>query len=198
MDNEWLLFDRIEKIKQIINQYGEDKFYISFSGGKDSTILHHLVDMALPDNKIPRVFSNTGIEYNMILEFVKNQAINDSRFKIIYPKKNIKSMLESVGYPFKSKQHSHIVGIFQRSGKSLSVRKYLKEVEGNNVICCPKKLQYQFTDNFNIKLSDKCCYELKKKPFKQWEKENNKTIAITGMRTEEGGQRMGMNCNARQ
>lgn len=194
MDNEWLLFDRVEKIKQIINQYGEDNFYISFSGGKDSTILHHLVDMALPDNKIPRVFSNTGIEYNMILEFVKDQAINDSRFKIIYPKKNIKNMLENVGYPFKSKQHSHIVGIFQRSGKSLSVRKYLKEVEGNSVICCPKKLQYQFTDNFNIKLSDKCCYELKKKPFKQWEKENNKTIVITGMRTEEGGQRMGMNC----
>lgn len=194
MDNEWLLFDRVEKIKQIINQYGDDNFYISFSGGKDSTILHHLVDMALPDNKIPRVFSNTGIEYNMILEFVKDQAINDSRFKIIYPKKNIKNMLENVGYPFKSKQHSHIVGIFQRSGKSLSVRKYLKEVEGNTVICCPKKLQYQFTDNFNIKLSDKCCYELKKKPFKQWEKENNKTIAITGMRTEEGGQRMGINC----
>lgn len=194
MDNEWLLFDRMEKIKQIINQYGEDKFYISFSGGKDSTVLHHLVDMALPNNEIPRVFSNTGIEYNMILEFVKNQAISDNRFKIIYPKKNIKNMLENVGYPFKSKQHSHIVGIFQRSGKSLSVRKYLKEVEGNNVIRCPKKLQYQFTDNFNIKLSDKCCYELKKKPFKQWEKENNKTIAITGMRTEEGGQRMGMNC----
>ena len=39
MDNELLLFDRIEKIKQIVNKYGEDKFYISFSGGKDSTIL---------------------------------------------------------------------------------------------------------------------------------------------------------------
>ena len=51
MDNEWLLFDRVEKIKQIINQYGDDKFYISFSGGKDSTILHHLVDMALPGKK---------------------------------------------------------------------------------------------------------------------------------------------------
>mgnify|MGYP002672659439 CR=1 FL=1 len=117
MDNEWLLFDRMEKIKQIINQYGKDKFYISFSGGKDSTVLHHLVDMTLPNNEIPRVFSNTGIEYNMILEFVKNQAISDNRFKIIYPKKNIKNMLENVGYPFKSKQHSHIVGIFQRSGK---------------------------------------------------------------------------------
>lgn len=94
MDNEWLLFDRMEKIKQIINQYGEDKFYISFSGGKDSTVLHHLVDMTLPNNEIPRVFSNTGIEYNMILEFVKNQAISDNRFKIIYPKKILKVCLK--------------------------------------------------------------------------------------------------------
>lgn len=34
-ENEFLLFDRIEKIKQIINEFGEDNFYISFSGGKE-------------------------------------------------------------------------------------------------------------------------------------------------------------------
>lgn len=63
MDNELLLFDRINVIKDTINKYGEDKFYLSFSGGKDSTVLHHLVDMALPNNRIPRVFANTGIEH---------------------------------------------------------------------------------------------------------------------------------------
>ena len=62
-EEEFMLFDRIEKIKQIINKYGEENFYISFSGGKDSTVLHYLVDLALPGNKIPRVFINTGIEY---------------------------------------------------------------------------------------------------------------------------------------
>lgn len=46
MDNELLLFDRMEKIKQVINRYGVDNFYLSFSGGKDSTILHYLIDMA--------------------------------------------------------------------------------------------------------------------------------------------------------
>ena len=90
MDNELLLFDRIEKIKQIVNKYGEDKFYISFSGGKDSTVLHYLVDMALPGNKIPRVFSNTGIESTAIVKFVKELAEKDSRFVIITPKLNIK------------------------------------------------------------------------------------------------------------
>ena len=60
-DNEFLLQDRLQKIRQIINKYGEENFYISFSGGKDSTVLSALVDMAVPENKIPRVYANTGI-----------------------------------------------------------------------------------------------------------------------------------------
>ena len=60
-EHELLLFDRLEIIKSTVNKYGEENFYISFSGGKDSTMLHYLVDKAIPDNKIPRVFINTGI-----------------------------------------------------------------------------------------------------------------------------------------
>lgn len=72
IDNETILFDRLQKIKQIINKYGEDNFYIAFSGGKDSTVLSALIDLALPENKIPRVYANTGIELNMIRDFVLN------------------------------------------------------------------------------------------------------------------------------
>lgn len=196
MDNEWLLFDRVEKIKQIINQYGEDKFYISFSGGKDSMILHHLVDMALPDNKIPRVFSNTGIEYQKIVEYVTSLADNDNRFEIIMPNKNIKKTLEEVGYPFKSKEHSTKLGSYQRGSRANSVMKYANLDGKNNgsKFTCPQALKYQFSDEFKIKVSPFCCYELKKKPFSQWAKANNKSITMTGMRAEEGGQRIGMNC----
>ena len=73
MDNDLILWDRLEVIKTTIQKYGEENFYLSFSGGKDSTVVHHLLDMALPDNKIPRVFSNTGIEYNAIVEFVRER-----------------------------------------------------------------------------------------------------------------------------
>ena len=73
MDNEFILFDRLEVIRKTIEQYGEDNFYLSFSGGKDSTVVHHLLDMAIPGNKIPRVFSNTGIEYNAIVEYVRER-----------------------------------------------------------------------------------------------------------------------------
>ena len=196
MDNETLLFDRLEMIKTTINKYGEEKFYISFSGGKDSTVLHHLVDMALPGNKIPRVFSNTGIEYELIVKFVKELAEKDKRFITIYPHKNIKKTLEEVGYPFKSKEHSTKLGEFQKRNKPQSVMKYAN-VDGKydgSRYACPKILRFQFDDNYPLKIFEKCCHELKKKPFKKWSQENGKSITMTGMRAQEGGQREHMNC----
>lgn len=76
-ENDFILFDRIEVIKKTIEKYGEENFYISFSGGKDSTVLHHLIDEAIPGNQIPRVFINTGIEYNDIRRFVEELTKKD-------------------------------------------------------------------------------------------------------------------------
>ena len=65
--------DRIQKIKQIYEEYDlENNAYISFSGGLDSTILHYIFDMAVPQNKIPRLFINTGLEFILTVKFVKN------------------------------------------------------------------------------------------------------------------------------
>lgn len=73
-EHEFLLLDRIQKIQSINELYDlENNAYISFSGGKDSTVLHHLFDLALPNNKIPRVFINTGIEYKKIVQFVERE-----------------------------------------------------------------------------------------------------------------------------
>ena len=101
-ENEFLLEDRKAKIKSIIEKYGEENFYISFSGGKDSTVLHNLIDLSLPSNKIPRVYANTGIELNMIRDFVFKLAEIDKRINIIKPQVPIKTTLENDGYPFKS------------------------------------------------------------------------------------------------
>lgn len=73
MDNEFMLTDRLQKIRQVIGKYGEENFYLAFSGGKDSTVLSALLDMAIPGNTIPRVYSNTGIEYQLILDFVERE-----------------------------------------------------------------------------------------------------------------------------
>ena len=195
MDNELILFDRIEVIKSTNQKYDlENNAYISFSGGKDSTILHYLIDMALPNNHIPRVFINTGIEYNYIVDFVKELASKDDRFIILKPSQPIKPMLERVGYPFKSKLHSHWLSIYNNSGLTTAVKKYLGEIEGNIKFICPNILKYQFTKDFNIKCSEKCCTKLKKDPTKKWQKENNRSIVLTGMRKEEGGAREKLTC----
>lgn len=188
-DHELLEIDRIVKIQSINQQYDlEHNAYLSFSGGKDSTVLHYLLDLALPGNKIPRLFVNTGIEYNYVVDFVKELAKHDDRIVIVNSAVNIKKMLETEGYPFKSKEHSLKVGEWQKGSRVKSVI-YYKENAGLSKFACPKKLFYQYRNDFRIRLSDKCCYRLKKDIIHKYEKENNRTIALTGMLKSEGGQR---------
>lgn len=194
---ELLEFDRLEVIKQTIQKYGENNFYLSFSGGKDSTILHYLLDKALPENKIPRVFINTGIEYNAIVEFVKEMAQKDDRFVILKPTKPIRETLEKYGYPFKSKEHSLRVEEFNKGSDSNYIYKYIngRTRDGKeSKFHCPKNLLYQFEEKGKYNYSNKCCYKLKKETVHKWEKENKRSIVITGMRKEEGGNRARLGC----
>lgn len=193
-ENEFMLEDRLGVIRDTIHKYGEEKFYLSFSGGKDSTVVHYLLDMALPENQIPRVFSNTGIEYNAILKFVRDLGKEDDRFITIYPKQNIKQMLERVGYPFKSKEHSTKLGLWQRGSRSQYVLKYKNDSSANSKYACPDILKYQFEEGVPFKVSEFCCHELKKKPFKRYSKESGRSITITGMMREEGGHREHIDC----
>lgn len=193
-DYELLEIDRIAKIQSINKQYDlENNAYLSFSGGKDSTVFHYLLDLALPGNKIPRLFINTGIEYEYIVDFVKKLEQKDSRIQIVNSNVNIKKMLEIEGYPFKSKEHSLKIGEYQKSSRTKSVVRY-KEMSGKSRYGCPKCLLYQFDHNFSLKLSDKCCYRLKKDIATNFAKENKKHILMTGMLAEEGGQRANINC----
>lgn len=82
------------------------------------------------------------------------------------------------------------VSVYQNSGKTKSVTKYLNRVDRR--YACPARLKYQFSDDFNISVSNKCCYKLKKEPAEKWRKENGKSITITGMRADEGGLRAGL------
>ena len=60
------------KIIEWYHHYG-GKVAVSFSGGKDSTVLLDLARRAFPD--IPAVFVDTGLEYPEIREFVKTCAM---------------------------------------------------------------------------------------------------------------------------
>lgn len=197
MDNEFLLMDRLQKIKQIINQYGQENFYISFSGGKDSTVLSALVDMALPDNTIPRVYANTGIEYRLIVDFVEREREREHPWELVIlePSTPIKPTLEKEGYPFKSKIHSHCVALYQKKSTNKMWLGYTgQRPEHWHTRTCPKMLEYQFTEENKLKISDMCCVKMKEEPLIKWQKENNRSIAIIGTMREEGGRRSNLNC----
>lgn len=202
MDNEFLLMDRVKKIQQVIGKYGEDNFYISFSGGKDSCVMSALFDEALPGNKIPRVYANTGIELNMMVDFVKREKERDERIQIIKPSVPIRQMLEDEGYPFKSKFHSRKVDTFQRNGMNRTVKVYLKlepAKSGHYALgnyACPKVLREQFEEGYALRISNKCCDRLKKDPLHKWQKENGKPYAVIGIRPAEGGGRGNAQCMA--
>ena len=188
--------DRVQKIKQIINQYGEENFYLSFSGGKDSTVLSALVDLALPNNQIPRVFADTGIDLNIVRDFVFDMAKSDDRFVILKPSVPIKTMLENDGYPFKSKKHAKKLGTYQRNGWTKTTQNYLYPSDECKTFACPKILRYQFSEDFKLKVDYKCCVNLKENPLREWAKENHKPIAIVGIMKSEGGSRLKGKCLA--
>ena len=71
---------------------------VSFSGGKDSTVLLHIARQMFPD--IPAVFSNTGLEYPEIQRFVKSFDNVD----IVTPSMNFGEVISTYGYPLIGKE----------------------------------------------------------------------------------------------
>lgn len=197
-ENEFLLQDRLAKIKSTIAKYGEENFYQSFSGGKDSTVLSALLDMACPGNKIPRVYANTGIEYRLILDFVEREREKEHPWELVIlkPTKNIRQMLEEDGYPFKSKFHAEAVALYQAGKKDhVLCKEYRTRMSPWNSRKCPKRLLYQFEDEWQgLKISDKCCDRLKKEPLHRYQKESGKIYSIIGIMPSEGGRREKAKC----
>jgi hypothetical protein len=72
--------------------------YVSFSGGKDSTVLLHIARQMFPD--IPAVFSNTGLEYYEIQRFAKQH----DNVAFIAPKIRFDQVVSTFGYPLISKE----------------------------------------------------------------------------------------------
>ena len=150
-DFELTLFDRLEMIRAVLQDITDKEAYISFSGGKDSVVLSHMIDEAIPHNEYQRVFINTGIEFKAIVDFVKELQKKDSRIVIIQPSRNIRQMLEEDGYPFKSKLHSELVERYQKTGyASKSVQNYMAEDGKSGRYRCPKILRYQFQNGGGI------------------------------------------------
>jgi len=92
-----------QRIRDWVNHYGEEGVYVSFSGGKDSTVLLTLVREMYPN--VPAVFCDTGLEYPEIREFVKTW----DNVVWLKPKMNFRQVIEKYGYPMISKEVAECV-----------------------------------------------------------------------------------------
>jgi 3'-phosphoadenosine 5'-phosphosulfate sulfotransferase (PAPS reductase)/FAD synthetase len=177
------LKDKIEysniRIKHYLKVFN-NKCYVAFSGGKDSTVLLDIVRKINPDVK--GVFVNTGLEYPDIVKFVKSI----DNVEIVYPKKSFKEVLDKYGYPVVSKEVSKNISRYRNtkleSQKIYRLTGIKKDGSKGYVGVIPKK--WQFLINAPFKISDRCCDILKKEPLIRYEKESNYKPLIGVMSTD--------------
>lgn len=154
----------LARVREWVQYWGEDNVYISFSGGKDSTVLLHLVRSVYPN--IRAVFIDTGLEYPEIKAFVRTF----DNVEIIKPKLSFKRVLEEFGYPLISKEISSIIdGARNSIEKGVQSCRLAKLGIGSNKFEKSQYNAYIYAPLLDLpfKVSDKCCRELKKKPAKQ-------------------------------
>lgn len=166
------------RICQWHNAFGGD-VYVSFSGGKDSTVLLHLVRELYPE--VPAVYVDTGLEYPEIKDFVK--TIDNVTW--LRPEMNFKEVILKYGYPIISKEQSAFIQEY-RTTKSEKLKKI--RLEGNKYGRGKISKKWRFLIDAPFLIGDKCCDIMKKNPAKKYEKETGLHPYI-GTMAEESAQR---------
>lgn len=103
-----------ERIRQWVHEFGEDGAYISFSGGKDSTVLLDIVRNVCGYTDIPAVFVDVPTQYPELKQFV----LTFDNVTILKPKISFAQVCDKYGFPMISKEVS---------GTVVESRKYLKK-----------------------------------------------------------------------
>ena len=164
------------RIEEWVYHFGIDGCYVSFSGGKDSTVLLHLVRSLYPE--IKAMFVDTGLEYPEIKQFVKT---NDN-VDIIRPKKRFDQVVEEYGFPIISKEVSECVN---QARKALITGKYqyrlAKLNDTSNPYNCAK---WAYLLDAPFKISNQCCNVMKKGPAHKYYKETGR-VPMIGTLAEE-------------
>lgn len=161
------------KIKEFyLSQKG--RVYVSFSGGKDSTVLLHLVRSIYPD--VPAVYIDTGLEFPELRDHVR--ATEDVTW--LKPDKSFRQAILECGYPVVSKQVAKVIDHAQRGLPS-----------GLNRISFEGRYGYEryaYLKEAPFRVSDKCCDMMKKKPARAYYRETGRCPYL-GMHADESALR---------
>lgn len=178
----------------------DDNCYISFSGGKDSTVLLDLVRRVNPNVKA--VFVDTGLEFPEIRRFVK--TIDNVVW--LKPEKRFDQIVKEYGYPVISKEVSKIIYGARHGMSETSIKNYKNKMlglnpDGTESAYKARYKKYAYLLDAPFEISNRCCYFMKEKPCIGFERET-KLKPIIGTMAEESLQRqdgwLKTGCNAFQ
>lgn len=183
----------LARIKDWYNHWDGD-VYVAFSGGKDSTVLLDLVWSLYPD--VPAAFSNTGLEYPEIVQFVKDLKAKhpDRTIDIIRPKRTFRDVVLNEGYPVVSKKVARQLRILKTKKDdpkwANTYRLYDTGIRQDGVFSkpsqLPKKWRKLLKEDWNA--TELCCDALKKEPLDTYS-ETTGRHRIMGIMAAEGGLR---------
>jgi len=162
------------RIREFYDYFGGD-VCISFSGGKDSTVLLDIARSIYPN--ITAVFADTGLEYPEIKKFATSQK----NVTIVRPEISFKEVLEQYGYPVVSKHISRRVADYRKNPDAKWVKKAFEDRYTFNSYNMRK---WKFLKDAPFLISDKCCDIIKKNPLKQFEKGTGLKPIIATMASE--------------
>lgn len=159
-------------------EHWDGNVYVSFSGGKDSTVLLHMARELYPD--IPAVFSDTGLEFPEIRAFVKTIP-NVTWLK---PDMTFRQVLDKHGYPVVSKEQAQWIERARRGNPHVMSEKLygIKKDGGRSRYCMSAGWRHLF--NAPFKISAECCNEMKKKPLKRYAHETGRYPILGTMAAE--------------
>ena len=168
-------------------EHWEGQVYVCFSGGKDSTVLKHIVDGMYDD--VPALFVNTGLEYPEIQQFVRSIKAGkydcfNSDVEILRPEIRFDEVIKEYGYPVASKEVSGKIYYYKKG--STWAKKYVDrtaEFKGQTSRYAISERWLKLKDA-PFEVSAMCCSIMKKKPGKKYAKETGRK-SIQGTLAEE-------------
>lgn len=192
-EEEFYLEDLKSKFRKLKNVGGYDKYYLSYSGGKDSHFLYWFIkEYSYPEfNDIKIVGINTYMEHHEILQrIIKNSDI------VLMPAMKPFEIKQKYGSPCFSKIQDEYIDRYQKGCRTESLMSHIypRRFVGRD----GKEHKSSFVLNNTArdlllsgqlhKVSNKCCYYLKKKTAHDFEKKSG-LKAILGVRSAEGHMR---------
>lgn len=193
MPYEWKVSHALDVIREFVEHEGEKGVYVSFSGGKDSLVLLHLVRSIYPN--VPAVFANTGIEFPEQVKFVRSFP----NVTEVHPIKHFPKIIKEDGIVFPSKE----VAMYVRDAKKgckYAVNGFKGLSTKGKEDCYKLRFKkWAYLLECGVKISPVCCELMKERPLRAYEEQNGKS-PIIGTRAEESFRRavgwMKSGCNS--